>query len=481
MNRFDLKYFCKKQNYDYPQARIWLMLNVRKFTFHLPIVNVNSDRMSQFEKIVIEGSSILFDIKEISNKNKCLQYVKFLIKKELKNIAFLSSQSNIFKNDFLELKALLDENENINRQIKSISEIRNNEKSHQLNELQLTKAKNLLNIDILRNTNDNFVDYEIEIKYAYLRLEELHEIRDKLNLSIPILPNVIKTPINVPIKKIETQNKVVNQKKQKVKNIQTIVNELATPKVKIENEIVIIDWENVTFKNEHVLLKSKNSSYLKYQVKGSRISFNDIKKMYKSRNAPPLLISVSGNFITKILNIEVLFYYLMFFENTGTIFKKSNSIVNVIEKYRAYNKSYYTNHLKQLFYSECFNYLIEQSSENLPIIPIPEKVKNSSGTAYIHDSFLFPISYNGKNSWIWESSEVSKATYIFETTSTDFVDEIQIIYDFLTGDNNNKRLSLIRKEIQTDLIPLKKRINHSDFNKWKNELESYFITRRNLQ
>lgn len=483
MNRFDLKYFCKENNYDYSSARIWLMLRERKFTFYRPI-KVTTERRNHFEKVVHQGKMIDFNLESIDNKEKCYHFVEFLIKKETKfldSVKVSSIPVHGLKEAINKLEIKLDF---LNELIKNNS--KNNKENLDLNLHHLEKAQLKIQKDALidkcasQEKNDN------EIQSCQSRINDLKKVSEKL---FDLLPNQLKEKVqnkkelshqSIPKKTSEKlTNKIIKQPENKIiPTPQTGLNEkINEVEPSISMNVFSIPWENIKFADGYIYLKLNDKYLEKFHYPKSKKSFNEVKKMYKTRYVPELEVTCSGNYVTKILNTEVLEYYFMFFDNSGSIFKVK-SITDIISKYQNFNKAYYRKYFKEIFNTRCFSYLELKASANMPIIPIPERVKNMSGTEYIHDSFLFPIEGINKNRWIWESSSESKATYIFETSATNFKDEIQIIYDFLTGNVNNKRLRLIRGQIDENLIPLKKRIKHNDFNKWKNELESYLNTNR---
>jgi hypothetical protein len=201
----------------------------------------------------------------------------------------------------------------------------------------------------------------------------------------------------------------------------------------------------------------------------SRISFNSVKDLYVNRNLPPIEIEYDNNNVLAINNIDVLFYFFLFMENTGVapIINDQEQIATV---YKKYTKDFYRNHLSDLFIPRCFHYLIERTAEDLPIIPIPERVINSSGAENIHDSFLFPIVKKNSCLWVWESVEELKATYVFETSKVSYEAEVQTIFDFLTGEFVNKRSTLMKRKVDKKSVPLLIRVNHNDYNEWKKKI-----------
>jgi hypothetical protein len=246
----------------------------------------------------------------------------------------------------------------------------------------------------------------------------------------------------------------------------------AIVKIQLQIAKTPVEWRDVTFWDHSIAVKVNNKWLQRFPVKNSKKSFNAIKSHYSFRNTPNLIIEYSQNSIKKIINQEVLFYYINFFESAGTFFNEYLiSSTPIFSKYRSYTKSYYKKHLPELFRPQCFNFLCEFSTENLPIIPVPELIINKSGGQQIHDSFLFPVLTGDTLFWLWESIEESKATYIFQTNFYNPSPEIQIVFDYLTGNTVNKRETLIYSSDLKNKLNFVNRIIHTDLSHWRNAVK----------
>jgi hypothetical protein len=227
---------------------------------------------------------------------------------------------------------------------------------------------------------------------------------------------------------------------------------------------ILIEWDDITFQDGFISVRYKGKLFEKFAVKNICKSLNTIKPHYKFRNAPKLSVVTNDYRILRIVNVEILFYYIEFLTNAGSLF--SNHLIKsapVFNKYKTYTKSYYKTHLPELFQTDCFSFLCELADNNLPIIPVPEVVINRNGIEQIDDSFLFPFVNRRNIYWLWETLEL------------DFESQLQTIFDYLTGSTLTKRKTLIDSTTQKQQLCLKTRIMHTDFTNWKNEVKIYLL------
>src|SRR5690606_19890852 len=94
------------------------------------------------------------------------------------------------------------------------------------------------------------------------------------------------------------------------KDNKTIVNK-APPS---ESLITIraLDWDCVNFLDGFIVVRIGNRWFEKYSYKEAKKSLNYIKGLYKFRNAPNIVVEIVESRIHRILNLEVLEYYITF-------------------------------------------------------------------------------------------------------------------------------------------------------------------------
>ena len=241
----------------------------------------------------------------------------------------------------------------------------------------------------------------------------------------------------------------------------------------LPNQTIQVEWQDLYFGDGSCLVKYRGQALNSFPLPESRRSLNAVKAHYKFRNAPLLQLLINGRNILKVLNREVMFFYIQLLTDTGSYFDSEPTIRPLnISRFSAFNRQYYQKHLPNLFQNKSLEYLCQLADPQACIIPTPELVINSKGSASIDDSFLFPIKCHQKYYIAWESVEESKATYLFRTADNGLLKSLQLIYDYLVGPTVNKRTHLISSagiQHQTGFVT---RINHTFFTEWKAEIHA---------
>ena len=279
------------------------------------------------------------------------------------------------------------------------------------------------------------------------------QIKSKLNL----FPS-----ITVIAKKIHTLKE--NENKAKKPNPSKIISNKLD--VFIKKIFVELEWEMITFWDQCIKVQHCGIWH-SVAVKESQKYLNAIKCIYKFKNAPKLYLEINKN-SWRVTNSEVLLYYIKYLEHANNIIFKEYKIS--FENAQSHTKGYFLKHLPNLFKQESLTYLCEIIPDNFKLIHVPEVVKDSSGNIVIHDSFLFPVPHKSKILWVWESNIDSKASYLFETSLNDDDAEIKHIYNFITGDVTNKRMTLIHSNQLRNELNCKHRVIHNNFETWKSDI-----------
>jgi hypothetical protein len=235
---------------------------------------------------------------------------------------------------------------------------------------------------------------------------------------------------------------------------------------------ISVPWEDVSFKDGYLVLKYRDSYYQTYNAKCKKF-LNEIRSHYSFRGVPELQAVVAGREIIRIINEEVLFFHIEFLTDSGTLFNTAYSKASV-KKWSHYTKAYYRQHLKFAVQSRCLERLCELSHADFPIVPVGELVKTRSGSVQVHHSFIFPVVAKSGIKIIWESTEESKASYVFEG-DLGYYKSAQRIYDYIVGDTTNKRETLIHSSSLQQQLEYERRIRHTYFSEWNAELG--FVTR----
>lgn len=230
---------------------------------------------------------------------------------------------------------------------------------------------------------------------------------------------------------------------------------------------ISVPWEDVGFKDGYLVLKYRGSYFQTYHAKCKKF-LNEIKSHYSFRGVPELQAIVAGRQIVKIINEEVLFFHIEFLTDSGILFDTNYQKVSV-KKWSHYTKAYYRQHLKFAIQPRCLERLCELSHADFPIVPVGELVKTSSGSVQVHHSFLFPVVARSGIKLVWESTEESKASYVFDS-DLNFYRSAQRVYDYIVGDTTNKRETLIRSPRLQQQLDFERKIFHTYFTEWNAEV-----------
>lgn len=231
-----------------------------------------------------------------------------------------------------------------------------------------------------------------------------------------------------------------------------------------QNTLFEISWDKVTFKNEYIYIQVNKVAY-KYYHKDSQESFNAFKGAFNLTNSPKIRAKVSGKAII-ILNESVLFYHFKILKQTNKQFSINYKSSNPMIFWKQYTKDYFEKNLSHLFITATLKKLFLLANPGQSIIPVAEVTKDIKGKIHCIDAFLFQIS----DYIIWESTETSRATYIFRANRN--IDETtQNIFDYISGNTLAKRDTLINsKDLQKELN-FKVRIFHTDYSLWLHNLK----------
>jgi hypothetical protein len=233
----------------------------------------------------------------------------------------------------------------------------------------------------------------------------------------------------------------------------------------IQNIRISIDWDNITYENGFILIKVNGIAYKSY-YKDSQKSFNIFKPYFSHSNTPNILVQLNGKEIT-LLNEEIILYHFKLFKQSSKNFGSVDNASNPFNNWKEYTKDYYQKKLSHLFVTDSLKKLFLLSNPIESIIPVAEVTKDIKGKIQFIDSFLFHIS----NYIVWESTEPSRATYIFYL-GTSNQEIIQYIFDYISGDTISKRDTLIKSKNLQKQLRFKTRVFHTDFSLWLNHLKN---------
>ena len=411
------------------------------------LIAINNDKIKKYNELKKNQERLKIienEIKILNNGNKKEIVNKINIKiKTIENNyrkANIENQLN-FNTEYLKLKSIikkLDKN-NLEEEKKVIS----------------TNIKSIF--EEIKNIDNKIDELMIQNK------NQLRKYKDeKVNNQTESPKNKIKKGKKSP----NISNKVDTQKaadKKEVKSIKRFsFRELTFNQNDFTREEV--NWENIEFHDGFIRIKHKGFLFSK-KIKKSKKILNSIKHYYKFHNVPKLKITTKRNTITRLENEEYLFFHIAFLNITASnIYNFENNNFQV-SNWTKYNKEYYKNNLPILFKTVALKKLCEISYSSAPIIPVGEIII-SNGKIIIHSSFLFPIQSNNGCFIVWESTEESKASYIFKISTFNDIN-IQEIYNYISSNIQNKREKLIYNKDLKNHLKLQYRIVHTDLYEWK--------------
>ena len=282
------------------------------------------------------------------------------------------------------------------------------------------------------------------------------------------------------IKKISLLSLKLNEYLNKERDINNYENEHI-------NKDWIIDWKCVSFKDGLFIIYPPDDRKVMFKPKGIYYpgvftSFNYLKD-YLNNRLDPIRCSIKDmqlEIIDKIKLDEALAKFASSAKqrvasladnskNSGSItkpkpFKKALSNAQIMSKEEF-----------QQFKSEYIDYLVIVQCKKYKIIPCIEHLAYEKSGIF-ESGFLFTLKCKSGNLLVvYENINPSRSTLIFKVKNIDFMNSVRSVYDFLQGDDINKR-SYIREgniKFKNKNILSFSSIDHGYFSSWKATLLYY--------
>jgi hypothetical protein len=331
-----------------------------------------ADKNTTKDELEFEKATVVKIKKAIQGLNSDLEKLKI---EEQKHYRLKATESALSK-EILEIQ---------NRYKKAKAEDSLKFDSHYQEKIR-QRTKSLHDIQLTKLSPEKKLAITEKIKEAYAQVEEVEgkirllEKKKKMEKMIKVLEAKAANREN------RQKSADIRKKNPLQKDGKTIVN-----KAELLHDSLItvrtLDWECVNFIDGFIIVKIGNKWFEKYAYKEAKKSLNYIKGLYKFRNAPNLVVEITGSRINRIVNLEVLEYYITFLSFADTFDRElAEGKRFSISKFRKYSKSFYKSFFPKLFLPRNFQYLFENALDDLPIFPIPEQVKRAiySPTRYCH-------------------------------------------------------------------------------------------------
>ena len=322
---------------------------------------------------------------------------------------------------------------------------------------------------------------EIDEKAAILiKLKSLYTEYSEAKHYLEVIGNYYK-PTNQQLKELsEKKERVINEYKRICVLIteEDLIDLGIDIKSLLERTVYRIRWEDLSFRDGYVIL----GQYGRMDYKDSRASFDYIKQLFSSRIKTDVEIEkrFDGSFVVNNIGL---------FKSVITLMTVKDDLNNIYNKYVSYKslsslsgrlssvEPQYWHLLFEMKDPAYINYLCKKQSSNYKVVPVREAVVHQDRLASQDDGFLFTIEQFG-NLWIvWESVDVSKATYVFKTYDKSYNHDMQMIYNYIVSSQNNKRLTLQDQNTIRSMYKVAGSPWHTTFGEWQTRM-NHIIKRR---
>lgn len=236
-----------------------------------------------------------------------------------------------------------------------------------------------------------------------------------------------------------------------------------------------IEWNDIYFDNYFIYFKINKILSEPYQCLNSRKSLEFLKPYFLKRNFAPISITVIGNKIISIKNLDQIDSIINILTIQDIIrnsynessFSNVNEVFNHIQKVTNQNLLYYFNIKDKSKYLE---YLCDIQDINYKIIPVTEILFNKDTIFLEEDTFLFTLSTESVIYIVWESTSLNRATYAFLTNEIEYSRDIRNIFGYIISERSRKRsdlkISINTIDNQFNCVGS---INHAEFDSWRNK------------
>lgn len=235
----------------------------------------------------------------------------------------------------------------------------------------------------------------------------------------------------------------------------------------------VVEWKDVIFDDFYVRFFANKLMTKPYQCPSSRKSLEFLKPYILKRNLSPIKISVVGNQIVSIENLEQLDTIINILTIQDIIRKaiselSLNSVYEVFNRIKKISNKNIFDFFKIKDKSKFLEYLCDIQDNEYKIIPVTEIMLSNDSVTFEEDTFLFTFTRENIEYIVWESTSLNRATYIFRTNETEYDKNIQFIFEYIIAERNRKRSDL-KSSINTinNQLNCIGTINHGEFESWK--------------
>ena len=301
----------------------------------------------------------------------------------------------------------------------------------------------------------------IEKKHLINSIKQINKnnIKSKFLKEINAKSDIERSHLELSIDSIEEQ---LNNVKEKIRMLQK---EMKT------TCMFYVSWSFVSFHNGYIEIVFEDLVLKTIEFPESKESFKYVKinlikklrpfKVIWSRLRQELILMDTITFKNAILYLSI----------KDKLSQKSDD--NLIKIKRLVSdikneKSFFSLFFDKSLYLE---YLANKQSLSYLIIPTEENIR--IGYSYVvEDSFIFTITTLNTIYILWENVNKERATFIFKTSTEEYDNDLQIIFDYIVGISSGKRRMLYIKQSDYSILNSCSVLYHSDYRSWENKMEA---------
>lgn len=239
-----------------------------------------------------------------------------------------------------------------------------------------------------------------------------------------------------------------------------------------------LSWENVLFRNGHILFASP---YSKDGGKGKIISWSDCTPDFEhikpalQKKFPIIKVKINNLDIVDVVNIDEITSAIISLKKRSkhlSDIRIKNTQLTVISKPKRMDVSEIQS-LPEIKSSAYLKELCKNHIKDFPIFYCTETKNTFSGNASPEKAFVFCLKDTGSYLIIiYENTIISRSSYVFKIKRGGFISTINRIHDFFSSSLENKREKLSTNSIE---FPPKvisyTRIIHNSFEQWISDIQ----------
>ncbi len=329
-----------------------------------------------------------------------------------------------------------------------------------------------------------FVEYLRKLRIHVTGVSKKLTIKEYASLIKALLPDfyllnkIHFTELNIEISREKYKRSKLAERtvaKTKIKKTSPPILTTISPR-SVGEKWIDVNLEDIIFDDFSIRVKDGTTSTDPYPFPDSRKSFKFLRRYLLSLKRPPLSVLSNGRKILALKNTDEL-------RDIVTILKVKTEFIEQFQLGNPTNIKSILNLLETLpntYFLEiakntaeevtAIDYLI--TLQDIAFKPVPAfEIIPSANSISTEDTFIFTTRRADDLFLIWESTLAGRATYVFKTTTSNYEDVIQRIYDYIASYQHGKRMRLRKKDSPDADLNYCAYIIHSSFDHWREKLD----------